>query len=237
MMGITVRVPAHKTLHQRIAMLGGECRWHLEPGSHLYLIHEQSCDEINSDLTFDLGAGSTLIYVPIIMQSGAIRLSLNLAEYASVQVQGAYAFNGTQKSSIITRQQHAGPHSTSALRISGIAAGFSRIEYTGMIVIQESAHRSSAQQENKTLLLSNAASALSIPSLEVLTNDVQCGHGSAVGPLQKEQLWYAQSRGICLQDAQRLLISSYFAQILAAILDETVRHEIVARLVSKALGE
>lgn len=238
MIGAMTKIGTNQRVHTCTELPSGVHHWYLEPGSQLYLLHEQrTSDEINTQITFVLGAGSSLTYMPIITHSGHITITFQLAEYSSAQVNGAYVLNAKQKISLITRQEHSGKNSSSSLCINGVATGAAVVEYTGMIAIQEHAIRSQAHQENKTLLLSSQASAVSIPSLEVLTNDVQCGHGSAVGPLQKEHLIYAQSRGISLLQAKHLLITSYFAQTLHGILDKAVRQEIIKRLVDKALGE
>lgn len=223
---------------ERASIKSGTYRWYLHPGSNVFLIHEYNdSDDLSVDITFELGLGSTLVYVPLITKARSLSITVHLHERASAQVCGAYVYNGIQRSSIKTRQEHNGSHSTSILRLNGIATGYAQVEYSGMIAINESARASNAHQENKTILLSEHATAVSIPSLEVLNNDVQCGHGSAVGPLQKEQLRYAQARGIPLRDAHIMLMSSYFEQTFAGILQENVRHEIVAQLIHKAFGE
>jgi len=213
--------------------------WHLKPGAQLNLIHESwdNLTNINSEITFFLQKGSSLVYVPIITGNAHIKIVIQLEENASVLISGTYAMNGTQKCSIDTRQNHVGKNSNSSLMINGVAAEKSAVSYHGMISIQETAIKSNAQQENKTLLLSDQSTALSVPSLEVHTNDVQCGHGSAIGPLQQEHLVYAQSRGISFKQAQQLLITSYFAQTLDGILDEKVREGIIERLVKIVLKE
>jgi Fe-S cluster assembly protein SufD len=137
----------------------------------------------------------------------------------------------------MTHQNHEQSDSQSALTINGVAADEAVITYHGSICIQKDAHTSNAMQENKTLLLGSQAKAISIPSLEVKNNDVQCAHGSAVGPLQEDQLMYAQSRGISYDNARRLLLTSFFAQSMSGMLNKTMQEVIVARLVAKILGE
>ena len=164
-------------------------------------------------------------------------LCVTLQEHAQLAVAGAYALAGKEECSFTTQQMHQGRSSISNLVINGIAAGGALVTYNGAINIQKSAAKSIARQENKTLLIGSQAKAISIPSLEVQTNDVQCAHGSAVGPLQEDQLTYAQSRGLSLHSAQRLLVTSFFAQALEGMLDENLREKIVAQLVDKAMGE
>ncbi len=201
-------------------------------------IHEGE-NSLEASWHFELEAGSSVILCPIIVGNGNISLSIKaqLHENAQLVVAGAYALSGTQTCSITTRQEHHGASSTSNLVINGIVADAAYLQYQGAIDIQKDAALSVARQENKSLLMSNQAKALSIPSLEVQNNDVQCAHGSAVGPLAEDQLIYAQSRGLSLMHARKLLITSFFAQALSGMLDENLREKMVEKLVSKIMVE
>ena len=64
------------------------------------------------------------------------------------------------------------------------------------------------------LLLSDHARAISVPNIEVLTHEVQCGHGSAIGRLDEEQLWYLQARGLSPNQAEQMLINGFFNDVL-----------------------
>ncbi len=77
----------------------------------------------------------------------------------------------------------------------------------------------SVLQVNKNILLSPSAKAVSIPSLEILTNDVQCSHGSAVGQLDQGHIFYLMARGLQEVQAKQLLLESFIEN---SILDETV---------------
>jgi Fe-S cluster assembly protein SufD len=141
---------------------------------------------------------------------------------------------GHQKYSITTRQNHQGRESISDLIVSGIAAEQSDINYQGTIVVEKTAPKANASQENKTILCGSLARAISIPSLEVKINDVQCAHGSAVGPLNQDHMYYVQSRGLLPEHAQRMLLTSFFEQIVSALEDESFRERIMKQLVSRA---
>ncbi len=224
----------HDVLHS------GNFEWHLEPHANVTFIHLLETDApVAANLEFKLGQSSILNYSPIIIGGSHTELKLEviLHEHAQLTVAGAYALTGKEECSFTTQQMHCGLSSISNLVINGIAAGGALVTYNGAISIQKNATKSIARQENKTLLIGSRAKAISIPSLEVQTNDVQCAHGSAVGPLQEDQLTYAQSRGLSLHSARRMLVTSFFAQALEGMLDENLREKIVAQLVDKALGE
>ena len=63
-------------------------------------------------------------------------------------------------------------------------------------------------------MLSEGASAESIPNLEIEANDVKCSHASTVGPIDDDQLYYLESRGIPPEDAERLIVLGFFDDVL-----------------------
>ena len=80
------------------------------------------------------------------------------------------------------------------------------------------ARGSDANQENRNLLLSEHAKADSDPVLEILTSEVtRCGHGATVGPVDEEQLFYLQCRGLRREDAERLLVEAFFTSVIQRV--------------------
>ncbi len=135
-------------------------------------------------------------------------------QQASANVRGAYALSGNETIAIQSKQHHTAAHTQSTLLIKGALAGNARAIYKGAIAVDNNAVQTQASQKNTNLMLSEQAQALSEPTLEVLTNDVQCAHGSAIGQLDEQQMLYMQSRGIAREDARALLLEGFFAEIL-----------------------
>lgn len=133
---------------------------------------------------------------------------------ASVLVRGGYALREQNKSLITTRQEHYAPSATSDVLIKGIVHDQAYASYHGTIHVTQEAYGTTAQQYNKHLLLSSEAQAISIPSLEVLTDDVQCKHGSAVGFVDAEQLFYMMNRGLTKEDAISLWSTSFLKEVM-----------------------
>lgn len=213
---------------------------HLQANASLIWIHEYSLDNVQDNrisLQFFLGENSSLQYIPIFHGGSQLdyELEVNLERGARASIAGAYSLLDKQNYAIRTRQQHYGKNATSILQFNGIAADKSLINYHGTIVVEKNACNTNASQENKTILWGSDSRALSIPALEVKTNEVQCAHGSAIGPINKEHIQYMQSRGIPLQEAQRLLLTSFFAETLAILKDEDVKMRIIAKLVAHLL--
>ncbi|MFH0882689.1 MAG: Fe-S cluster assembly protein SufD [bacterium] len=92
--------------------------------------------------------------------------------------------------------------------------------YTGRINIEPHAAFCEAYQENRNLLLSDAAKVESIPELEIVNDDVKCSHGVTVGMLEPEQLFYLTSRGIEEEEARRIILAGFFEEPLAQVPQE-----------------
>lgn len=110
---------------------------------------------------------------------------------------------------------HRGPHTTSDIFLKGAVADQAEAVWTGLMRIENPAVGTSAYETNRNLVLSNRAKVHSVPNLEILTDDLQCGHGSSSGPPDEEQLYYLMSRGLARDRAERLLVRGFFDEILA----------------------
>jgi len=73
------------------------------------------------------------------------------------------------------------------------------------------------------MVLSEHAKADAIPNLEIEANDVRCGHAASVGPVEEETLFYLQSRGIPRDEAERLVVTGFFQEVLDRVTLEEVR--------------
>ncbi len=116
-----------------------------------------------------------------------------------------------------TLQDHVAPRTRSDLLFKGAVEDTATSVYSGMIRLREDAQKAEAYQTNRNLVLTKGASAESIPNLEILANDVKCSHGSTVGPIDDEQRYYLESRGIAPQDAERLIVLGFFDDVFARL--------------------
>ncbi|MBI5463021.1 MAG: Fe-S cluster assembly protein SufD [Gammaproteobacteria bacterium] len=116
--------------------------------------------------------------------------------------------------------EHAASHTTSRQAWRGIAAGRGRGIFDARVVVQPDAQHADAQQASANLLLSPHAEIDVKPQLEIYTNDVQCGHGAAVGQLDEAQIFYLRSRGISADVARALLLRG-FADAALGLLKDT----------------
>jgi Fe-S cluster assembly protein SufD len=132
----------------------------------------------------------------------------------STQLMAAFFGAGDQMHDFRTLQDHDAPKTTSDLLFKGAVRDRARSVYSGLIRIRHGAHGSNAFQTNRNLVLSEGAHADSVPNLEIEENDVRCSHASTVGPIDEEQRYYLESRGVPPAAADRLIVAGFYGDIL-----------------------
>ena len=107
-----------------------------------------------------------------------------------------------------------------------ILDGKARTVFNGLIHVHPGAQKTDAKQSNRNLLLSADAIANSNPRLEIFADDVRCTHGSTVGQLDADAVFYLRSRGIGEAAARSLLTYAFASDIVARVKVEAVRHDL-----------
>jgi Fe-S cluster assembly protein SufD len=136
---------------------------------------------------------------------------------------GLYLVTGRQHVDNHTRIDHVRPHGTSRELYKGILDEESRGVFNGKVVVWKDAQKTDARQTNKNLLLSKDAEINSKPQLEILADDVKCTHGTTVGQLEEEQLFYLRSRGLDREVAQGLLTQGFASDTINRIRIDAIR--------------
>ena len=153
------------------------------------------------------------------------------AEGGECVLNGLFLAGGSQHMDNHTLIDHAVPHCASRELYKGILDGKARGVFHGKIIVRPNAQKTDAMQTNKNLLLSREALVNSTPALEILADDVKCRHGSTIGQLDANALFYLRSRGIGERQARALLTYGFAADVAGRIRIPAVREEI-----EKALG-
>ncbi len=104
----------------------------------------------------------------------------------------------------------------------------------GKILVRPGAQKTDARMMARTLLLSEGAQANCKPELELFADDVQCAHGSTVGALDENLIFYLMARGIPQVEAQSLLTEAFVGEVIDAVANRSVRDALSA-LVSERL--
>jgi Fe-S cluster assembly protein SufD len=147
-----------------------------------------------------------------------IALGVNLeGQGSSAQVVGLFFGHRSQTLGYRMVLNHRGKDTSSNVLLKGAVEDAARSVFSGLVRIEKEANGTSAFETNRNLVLSPDAKANSIPNLEILCDDVVCGHGSSVGPLEEDHLYYLESRGISPARAERLLVRGFFNEVLAQL--------------------
>jgi Fe-S cluster assembly protein SufD len=139
---------------------------------------------------------------------------------------GLYMVEGEQLVDNNMRIEHAKPHCDSHELYKGILEGKARGVFTGRIFVHEGAQKTDAKQTNRNLLLSPEALCNSQPQLEIFADDVRCTHGSTVGQLDENAVFYLRSRGIGEEAAKSLLTYAFASDIVGRIRIDPVRQDL-----------
>ena len=168
---------------------------------------------------------------------GRLDLGVRLTgDGSSSEVVGLYFGEGQQTLDYRMVIVHEGKSTTSDVFLKGAVEDDAQSVFTGLLRIEKDARGTSTFETNRNLVLSENAKAQSVPNLEILCDDVVCGHGSSVGPLEQEHLYYLQSRGLTRIRAERLLIRGFFQEVIDRLPIEAVgapvSEEVFRRFVS-----
>lgn len=138
-------------------------------------------------------------------------------QLAQCVLNGAMLLRGREHADTTTRIVHAAPHGSSRQVYKTVLGGQSRGVFQGKIVVAEGAQKTDGYQMSRALLLSDQAEMDAKPELEIYADDVKCSHGSTVGDLDPEALFYLRTRGLNETEARALLVRAFVDEILEQV--------------------
>jgi Fe-S cluster assembly protein SufD len=154
-------------------------------------------------------------------------------EGAECGLNGLYLLDGKQHIDNHTEIEHCMPRAKSLELYKGILRGKARAVFDGKILVHKDAQKSDARQTNKNLLLSEDAVINTKPQLEIYADDVKCSHGSTVGQLDRDALFYLRSRGIDFEAAQSLLSYAFASDVIGGVKIASLRDQLNEYLLTK----
>ncbi len=163
-----------------------------------------------------IGADAALSSYAVALGGSYARLRTDSAltgESGSSRLRAAFFGRDDQMLDFRTLQDHRAPRTTSDLLFMGAVADTSHSVYSGLIRVRRGAVKSDALQTNHNLVLDEGAHADSVPNLDIEENDVKCSHGSTVGPVDEDQRYYLESRGVEPDRAEQLIVAGFFESI------------------------
>jgi Fe-S cluster assembly protein SufD len=179
------------------------------------------------DAAWQIGLQSSLVGRDATLTSAAVALGGDYARLrtdsaltgagGSTRLLALYFASRSQMHDFRTVQDHRVGHTRSELLYKGAVANSSRSVYSGLIRVEKGAKGSNAFQTNRNLVLHEGAHADSVPNLEIEDNDVRCSHASAVAPIDEDQRFYLESRGVPPAAADRLITLGFLDEVLAQL--------------------
>lgn len=149
---------------------------------------------------------------------------------------GLYLVSGRQHVDNHTLIEHIQPNCSSHEYYKGILDGRSTGVFRGQILVHQAAQKTDAYQANRNLLLCDDADINSQPQLEIYADDVKCSHGSTVGQLDPDAIFYLRSRGIGQAEAARVLTRAFAGELVERVRVDAVREQL-DRLVTHQLAQ
>ncbi len=213
--------------------------FHLAPGANIKHVRLQEENREARHIAFQSsrqGRDSRLESVALNVGAALSRTNIDAelgAPGAHASLDGLYLVEGSQHTDTQLQMRHAAPHCTSHELYKGILDGTSRAVFNGRIIVDPGAQKTDAIQSNRNLLLSAGALVNSNPQLEILADDVRCTHGSTVGRLDEEAVFYLRSRGIGRATAESLLTYAFAAEIVHQIPVAEIRERMERHLVER----
>ncbi len=182
-----------------------------------------------------VGRDATFTSITVSVGGSVVRL-LPTVEYSgpggSAELYGLYFATAGQHLEHRIHIDHNVVNAKSRVNYKGALAGkHARTVWIGDVFIRAIAEGTDTYEVNRNLLLTDGARADSVPNLEIETGEiVGAGHASTTGRFDDEQLFYLMSRGISSEDARRLVIRGFFAEIITKIGDEVIQERLMSRI-------
>jgi Fe-S cluster assembly protein SufD len=136
---------------------------------------------------------------------------------AEAILNGVWMLSGKNEAHTHVLVDHQAPNCRSLQLFKGALNDFSHSSFEGKIMVRQAAQKTEAFQLNNNLLLSDRATADSKPNLEIFADDVKASHGSTVGQLDKEQIFYMKTRGFNEDAAKNLLVYGFCEEVIDLI--------------------
>lgn len=151
-----------------------------------------------------------------------------LGEQSHVTMDGLYLVTGNQHVDNHTRIDHTVPNTTSDELYKGVLDGNSHAVFNGKVIVHKDAQKTDSNQSNRNMLLSRGCEIDSKPEMEIYADDVKCGHGSTVGQLNEDHLFFLRARGLDEVSARSLLTHAFAVEVLERIAADDIRHALSA---------
>ena len=174
----------------------------------------QSMNLNTSSYNFHLEQDSTLEFSSINKGNSKkdIRVFLN-GENSKADIKGMLLSKQKENNDVFCKVIHNSMKTNSKQDWRMISADSSKTSLNGKIKILKGSKDSSGSFFSKSLLLNQKAKAFSKPELEIFEDQVSCSHGSSFGEIEKDKVFYLQSRGVSKKEAIKILVLAFISEL------------------------
>ena len=172
-------------------------------GTHYYDVKKQAAFELK---TFDFGSGQALhIY------------KIDLSDYGWADAEHLLLATKEARRGNIVAINHNKPYAKSVQEARSILKDKATGIFDGKILVAHDAKYSNAKQNSKAILLGEHAHMYAKPQLEIYTDELEASHGSTIGQLEEDSLFYLRSRGISLEEARKMLVLAFADTLIDSV--------------------
>lgn len=157
-----------------------------------------------------------------------------LGQNCETTVNGSYILNQKQIADYRVIVDHKAAHCNSNQMFKGVMSDSATGVFNGKIYVRKDSQLINAFQTNRNILLSDDSNAYSRPQLEIYADDVKCSHGSTIGQLDEDALFYMMARGIRKVEAEKLLVSAFTADAIANVNDDHFKETVLEAIANKS---
>lgn len=147
---------------------------------------------------------------------------IHAGEFADAKLNAMYLLDGNELFDLHATVEHAMPNGTTEENVRGIVADRARAVFNGRIHIHRDAQKTLAELNNRNLLMSNKAEINTKPELEIYADDVRCAHGATIAEIDKQALYYLETRGISKSKAQVMLNFGFINELIDLMPNEAL---------------
>ena len=183
-----------------------------------------------------VGKNGTQSWTVATLGSAVSRLTLEsfmVGEGSHTEMNGLSFSTGKQNFDMQTRTLHRASHTSANAVFKAALDDESQLGFRGAIRTEKGAQFTDSFLQDHTLYLSEDSRADVMPSLDVDANDVRCSHGATIGMIDKDQIFYLQSRGLSKAQAEEMIVAGFFEEVIQRVPLESVRERLRQSLEAK----
>lgn len=159
-----------------------------------------------------LGAKSRLKWIDIARGKGVRQVSKRAileGNESEARFYGMFALGDGDHFDFIGGLEHQGVRTLGDVLIKGTLTSGAEIVFEGILKVLKTAQKTESSLYDHTLVLSPGVKMDSVPGLEIEANDVRVRHGASASPINEEQLFYLQSRGLSVDESRQMIIRGF----------------------------